>query len=461
MRDISIFGVSSDSGKSFITMLLCNLLFKRGFRVSPFKAQNMSNNSRVADDGSEIGVAQYIQAKYMNIQTSYRINPILLKPQSNQTSQIVIEGVAKYVKNARQYYKDIDTLAPVIDRAFNSLKEQNDILICEGAGSPVELNLIDKDLSNSYVAKNFNTKIILVADIERGGVFASIYGTYALLDEQIKKNVIGVIINKFRGDISLFDEGKRIIEQDFGLKVLGIMPYFDFSFGFEDSLSLKNYKKRKAKIKVAMIKFPKISNFNDIEPLVLDESIELDFIDYFTPLAKYDLVILSGTKNTISDLIWLKKIGLFEELKEYKKLIFGICGGYQMLFNKIVDSQKVESEIESIEGFGFIDDSIYFEKEKTLDSKEYFAFGKKLKGFEIHNGVSKKYPIFYENGNILGTHLHGVFENNSFREFLFKKIDKNYIGFDFQKLERKSIDSILVQSREILDLDYIIKELSC
>jgi len=213
LKSISVFGTSSDSGKSTIALALCRIFKEMGFDVAPFKAQNMSNNACVCDDGSEIGVAQYMQAVAIGLKTSYHLNPILLKPEKDTKSQVIINGKAHTSKSARDYFRDIDSLKPVVRESFEYLQKRHDFLICEGAGSPVELNIMDKDLSNNFVAGEFGTKIVLVADIERGGVFASIYGTLALLDEGMRKNVIGVIVNKFRGDLSLFDDGVRIIKE--------------------------------------------------------------------------------------------------------------------------------------------------------------------------------------------------------------------------------------------------------
>ena len=241
IKNISILGTSSDAGKSTITFVIAKILQDLGHEVVPFKAQNVSNNAFVCDDGSEIAVAQYFQASVLGLDTSYHLNPVLLKSAQGSSASLIVEGKVVTNKDVREYYKDLDLLKPAVKRSYEYLDSKYDVVVAEGAGSPVELNLMDKDLSNIFIAHEYNTKIILVADIEKGGVFASIYGVFHLLPEKLRKNVIGVIVNKFRGDLTLFDEGVRIIEEDFKIPVLGVLPYTPFNLGFEDSQSLKNY----------------------------------------------------------------------------------------------------------------------------------------------------------------------------------------------------------------------------
>ncbi len=281
MKNISIFGTSSDAGKSTITFVIAKILQEKGLNVVPFKAQNVSNNAHVCDDGSEIAIAQYFQANILGIDTSYHLNPVLLKSGRGSSASVIVEGRVVESKDVRAYYKDLDLLKPAVKRCFEYLDSKYDVVVCEGAGSPVELNLMDKDLSNIFIADEYNTKIILVADIEKGGVFASIYGVYNLLPKKLRENVIGVIVNKFRGDITLFDEGIKIIENDFNIPVLGVLPYLPFNLGFEDSQSLKNYVQIKENpiINVGVISYPYMSNYNDFEPLIADKSVNLQFIE--------------------------------------------------------------------------------------------------------------------------------------------------------------------------------------
>lgn len=438
MKNISIFGTSSDAGKSTITFVIAKILQNLGYKVAPFKAQNVSNNSHVCDDGSEIAIAQYFQAEVLGVQTSYHINPILLKSGRGSSASLIVEGKVVKDKDVREYYRDLDTLKPAVKRCFEYLDSKYDCVVCEGAGSPVELNLMDKDLSNIYIADEFDTKIILVADIEKGGVFASIYGVYNLLPEKLRKNVIGVIVNKFRGDLTLFDKGIEIIEKDFGIPVLGVLPYKPFNLGFEDSASLKNFTQdcSKSTRSVAVISYPYMSNYNDFEPLIADSNTCVEFIDSNISLAKYECVILPGSKLVIKDLRWLKETGLFEQIKEIQKKesnhIVGICGGYQMLFNEIRDTDCIEVLEPTIEeGFGFIDDVIIFKKEKTLIKE-----GDK---FEIHHGVSEKYPKEYIAEHIYGTFYHGVFIDEWFKEYK-KDTVKNFVD---EMKSRLDVDTIL------------------
>ncbi len=458
MNNISIFGTSSDAGKSTITFVIAKILQDLGVNVAPFKAQNVSNNAYVCDDGSEIAVAQYFQAHVLEVPTSYHLNPVLLKSGRGSNASVIVEGKVLESKDVLSYYKDLDLLKPAVDRCFDYLDKRYDCVVCEGAGSPVELNLMDKDLSNIYIATKYNTKIILVADIEKGGVFASIYGVYNLLPKELRNNVIGVIVNKFRGDLTLFDEGIKIIENDFKIPVLGVLPYIPFNLGFEDSQSLKNYTQNNKNtiIKVGVISYPYMSNYNDFEPLIADDSVELEFIENAIGLDRFDMVILPGSKLVIKDLQWLKSNGLYEKIKEYDKTILGLCGGYEMMFKKLHDINALENDNAISEvGFSFIDDEIFFEKEKILKKESYDIFDCQIEGFEIHHGVSKKYPISYEKSNIKGTFIHAIFDNDNIRNTIFKKINPNYKEFDFKVYKKEKIDNFVNSMKEKLDINKI------
>ncbi len=463
MKNLSIFGTSSDAGKSTITFVIAKILQDMGISTIPFKAQNVSNNAFVCDDGSEIAVAQYFQATVLGMPTSYHLNPILLKSGRRNTASLIVEGKVVTNKDVREYYKDLDLLKPSVQRCYEYLDSKYDVVVAEGAGSPVELNLMHKDLSNIFIADKYNTKIILVADIEKGGVFASIYGVYHLLPPKLRKNIIGVIVNKFRGDMSLFDEGVRIIEEDFKIPVLGVLPYIPFNLGFEDSLSLKNYtqKRKSSIIKVAVIAYPYMSNYNDFEPLIADESIELEFVESNISLKRFDMIILPGSKLVIKDLKWLKETGLFDKIKNYSKKIVGLCGGYEMMFEKLYDRYALESDQKSIEeGFSFIDDKIIFEKEKTLKKANYEISNCKIEGFEIHHGQSQKYPLFYENNEIFGTFIHAFFDNDNIRNRVFKKINSNYKEFNYKVYKQNEIDSFILNLKQRLDVKKIVEAIN-
>jgi len=445
LKNISIFGTSSDAGKSTITFVIAKIIQELGYSVTPFKAQNVSNNAMVANDGSEIAVAQHFQAGAIGVPTSYHINPILLKSGRKSSASLIVNGKVVEDKDVREYYRDLDTLKPAVKDAFEYLDKRYDCVVAEGAGSPVELNLMSKDLSNIYIATEFDTKIILVADIEKGGVFASIWGVYNLLPKQLRENVIGVIVNKFRGDLTLFDEGIRIIEEEFNIPVLGVLPYIPFNLGFEDSQSLMNYQqisKSSAK-RIGVIAYPTMSNYNDFEPLIADENISLEFIRSNVELENFEQIILPGSKLVLNDLQWLKEVGLFKKLQKTSIEILGICGGYEMMFKRLLDVDSIESTETSMEGLGFIDDDIVFQKEKIVKRETYTIFGKEVKGFEIHHGVSKKYPLSYEKGNIKGTFVHALFDDEQ-----------------FERYKKETIENFVESMKERLDVERIIQNVS-
>ena len=455
MKDISILGTSSDAGKSTLAFAITYLLHKRGIKVAPFKAQNVSNNSQVTDAGGEVAIPQYFAANAIGIKTSPDINPILLKSGAKGSSHIILNGKSIKEQNVWQYYRDINALKPIVKQAFKNLKKEYDCVVAEGAGSPVELNLMKQDLSNIYVAKTFHTKIILVADIERGGVFASIYGVYHLLPKKLRKNVIGVIVNKFRGDMRLFDEGVQIIEKKFHLKVLGVVPFKPFNLGFEDSQSLMNYTQESAEaiIKVGVIKFPHISNFTDFEPLILDTEVELTFINSANEIDSCDVVVLPGSKRVVDDLAWLKKNNFHKKLKTTTKAIIGICGGYEMLFENIVDAKKIESENIRTKGLAYFKGDITFKKKKVVKKATYKLFNSEVKGYEIHNGVTKK--LAQRKKNIYGTFVHALFDSDAFRNKLFKEMNAKYKGYNFLQRKEESIRSFTQHIEKHIDMDYI------
>ncbi|MBD3797514.1 MAG: cobyric acid synthase [Campylobacterales bacterium] len=457
MNSLSILGTSSDAGKSTLSFALTYLLHKRGVKVAPFKAQNISNNSVVTDiDSGEIAIPQAFAAKAIGLATKPAMNPILLKSGGKNKTHMIVNGKSVSNTDVREYYKNLDTLKPIVKEAYESLKNECECIVAEGAGSPVELNLMDKDLSNIYIAQEFNTKIILVADIERGGVFASIYGVYNLLPKKLRKNVIGVIVNKFHGDITLFDEGVRIIEEEFKIPVLGVVPYKPFNLGFEDSASLMNYKQNTQDtiIKVGVINLPHISNFTDFEPLVIDPQIELNFISNPAQADSYDLLIVPGSKRVVDDLMWLRQRGFEKILQDKKRKIFAICGGYEMMFENIRDPQQVESKIENILGFGRFKGEVVFQKEKIVKQGCYNLFGVMGNGYEIHNGIAKKNAK--RKKNLYGTFIHGIFDNDNFRKALFTNIDVTYRGYNFNKYKAKSIELFAMHVQEYIDLDRII-----
>ena len=459
MHNLSIFGTSSDVGKSTLCFSLTYLLHHQGIKVAPFKAQNVSNNSHVTDEGGEIAIPQHFAAQAIGIKTSPDMNPILLKSGGKSKSHIIINGKSIGDKNVWDYYRDMEYLKPHVKKAFKNLSKEYECIVAEGAGSPVELNLMEKDLSNIYIAKKFNTKIILVADIQRGGVFASVYGVLKLLQKGLRKNVIGVIINKFQGDMRLFDKGVKIIEKKFRVPVLGVVPFKPFNLGFEDSASLMNYTQdsTKAIIKVGVIKLPHMSNFTDFEPLVVDKEIELLFISSPSEARICDVLVIPGSKLVIEDLVWLRKRGFKKLLTSKEKTIIAICGGYEMMFENILDPLGIESQIKKTKGFGRFKGDVVFQKEKIVKKGTYNLFGIMTEGYEIHNALTKKRAK--ERKKLYGTFVHGLFDNDALRYKIFSKINSKYVGYDFKKYKEQAIKEFATHIATHVSMKKILKAL--
>ncbi len=463
MKPLAVFGTSSDAGKTTLVMALCRIFADRGVKVAPFKAQNVSNNSAVTVEGREISRAQCFQAEAARIEPSYLFNPVLLKSHGNRSVQVIVNGMVYQNQTMADYYAEMDYLKEQVNQAFSRLQLNYDLVIAEGAGSPVELNLLEKDLSNTHIATTFNTKNILVADIERGGVFASIYGTLELMAPVMRSNLIGVVINKFRGDRRFFDDGEKIITERFGVPVLGVIPYMPLNIDMEDSQSLRNYQQRlnDAKIRIAVIAYPGISNYNDLDVLMADEEIDVEMIQAYRPLQGFDMVLLPGSKTVIRDLQWLKKQGLFKEIQRFKKPIFGICGGYQMLCKQLHDPDALEHETPCIEdGLGFIDDVTVYQAPKMLTRGQYQLFSyPAIKGYEIHCGHMIKYPLFYEEDRIAGTHIHGVFDDDQFRNDYFKSICPSYQGYNYDHYREMAIQGFTDTVANHLNINVIANAL--
>ncbi len=464
MYPLAVLGTSSDAGKTSLVMALCRIFSDQDIRVAPFKAQNVSNNSAVTKENREISRAQCLQAEAARIEPSFMLNPVLLKSHGNGAVQVIVNGEVYKNQSILEYYKEIEHLQHQVKQSFSSLQTQYDLIIAEGAGSPVELNLLHKDLSNTFVAKTFNTKNILVADIERGGVFASIYGTLELLDPLMRKNLIGVVINKFRGDRQFFVEGEKIIKERFGVPVLGVIPFQPLNIDMEDSQSLQNYQQRQSNIKIhlAVIVYPGLSNYNDLDALMADDEIVVELIHSFQNLENFDAVILPGSKTVIQDLQWLKQLGLFEEIHRFGKPVFGICGGYQMLCQSLHDPDCIEYPAPITEsGFSFIDDEVTYTNPKILRQGKYPLFScTNIAGYEIHCGQMKNYPLYYQKGRIAGTHVHGIFDHNNFRRDYFAAICPDYLGFNYQAYRESQIQDFTDMVTRNLNVKAILKALN-
>lgn len=463
MRPLTIFGTSSDAGKTSVVMALCRIFADQNLKVAPFKAQNVSNNSAVTQENREISRAQCLQAEAARIEPSYLFNPVLLKSHGNSSVQVIVNGQVHQNQSIVDYYAHLDTLKQAVQESFDQLCQDYDLVIAEGAGSPVELNLLDKDLSNTFIAKTFNTKNILVADIERGGVFASIYGTLELLDPELRNNLLGVIVNKFRGDRRFFEEGEKIIAERFGVKVLGVLPFQAINIDMEDSQSLQNYQQRldSVKIRIAVISYPGLSNYNDLDVLMADPEISVELISGYRPLQAYDMLLLPGSKTVIRDLRWLKQQGLFEEIQRFNKPIFGLCGGYQMLCTELHDPHALEHDTPALElGLNFISASVNYQTPKILHRGNYCLFGyENIHGYEIHCGRIALHPLYFQQGRIAGTHVHGIFDNDAWRTDYFRTIDSLYGGFNYKEYRTAQIQGFADMVAENLDIDAILSGL--
>ncbi len=461
MKPLAVFGTSSDAGKTTLVMALCRIFADQGLKVAPFKAQNVSNNSAVTQEGREISRAQCLQAEAARVEPSYLFNPVLLKSHGNGSVQVIVNGLVYQNQSIAAYYAEIDNLKQQVKQAFTLLQKDYELIIAEGAGSPVELNLLNKDLSNTFVANSFNTKNILVADIERGGVFASIYGTLELMDPVMRSNLIGVVINKFRGDRRFFDEGEKIISERFGVPVLGVLPFKPLNIDMEDSQSLRNYQQRldDPKIRVAVIAYPGLSNYNDLDVLMGDPELYVELIHGYRPLESFDMLLLPGSKTVIRDLQWLKTQGLFDEIVQFNKPVFGICGGYQMLCRSLHDPEAIEHQLAIVEtGFGFIDDTVCYQNPKILTRGQYQLFSyPDITGYEIHCGRLDKYPLYHQSERCSGTHVHGVFDHDEFRSDYFKALNPAYQGYVYAQYREAEIQGFADMVADNLDIAAILQ----
>ncbi|MFE8698874.1 cobyric acid synthase [Cytobacillus sp. FJAT-53684] len=445
MLGIMIQGTASDVGKSLVATAICRAFANEGIRVAPFKSQNMSNNSYVTVDGKEIGRAQGIQAEAAKTAATVWMNPILLKPRSDQHAEVVLFGKATETLSGKGYRDSFyEKGLDAIQSALDQLSQEFDVVVMEGAGSPVEINLKDKELVNMKVAQMADIPVILVADIDRGGVFASIVGTLELMTPEEKSRVKGLIINKFRGDLSLFEDGIKWIEERTGIPVLGVLPYIDnHMIDGEDSLSMPASSRKRGEnlLDLVVIKPPYISNYSDIEPFYYEQDVSVRWVSHLSEMGEPDAVILPGTKSTIKDLQFFKKAGLAEWLHTFADKgghIVGICGGYQMLGQLLIDREGFDTGICHTEeiGLGLIPGTTTFLREKVtvrVEGSLHPRTGsqKPVSGYEIHlgetaldegressflllnNGDEEGY--FGEGGKIIGTYLHHLFHNDEWR----------------------------------------------
>ncbi|KOV84357.1 cobyric acid synthase [Nocardia sp. NRRL S-836] len=423
-----ICGTTSDAGKSVLVAGLCRFLARQGVDVVPFKAQNMSNNSFVTLDGGEIGRAQALQARAAFKAPSVRFNPVLLKPGGDRTSQVVVLGKAVGEVSALSYRDRKQQLLDTVLSTLDGLRRDHEVVVCEGAGSPAEINLRANDIANMGLATRAGLPTLVVGDIDRGGVFAHFFGTLAVLDAADQALVSGFVVNKFRGDPRLLEPGLRQIRHLTGRPVLGVLPWSeDLWLDAEDSLSYtadgvigRPRPPVRDWLRVAVVRLPRISNATDVEALACEPGVSVRFVTEPSRLADADLVVLPGSKATVSDLRWLRETGLAEAIARFDGPVLGICGGFQMLSRRIEDD--VESGDGVVDGLGLLDVDIRFAQQKTLATPSDLAWDEPVTGYEIHHGQvvrTTERPLVGDEGaetdRVLGTHWHGLLENDGFR----------------------------------------------
>lgn len=440
MPALMVVGCTSHAGKSLITAAICRLLRRQGWRVAPFKGQNMALNAYVTASGGEIGYAQAFQAWAAGVEPTIEMNPILLKPQGDMTSQVVLNGRAVGRTTAEHYYQDYFEVGwEAICEALDRLQAEYDWIVCEGAGSPAEINLKHRDLTNLRVAKHLQAPTLLLVDIDRGGSFAHLIGTLELLDPEEQSLIRGFVFNKFRGRRELLQSGLDWLEERTGIPVLGVIPWIDRAFPSEDSLDLMERRRRKtqAEVTIAVIRLPRIANFTDFDPLESEPSVQVRYVGLHDELGYPDAVILPGSKTTISDLLDLQRSGLAQAIRDYAAAggtVLGICGGFQMMGQQIIDTEGNEGTAGQFEGLQLLPTQTWFTAEKTLRQRQTTArspqAGLPITGYEIHQGQTRLnsdndefQPIFDDpklglcdrSGNLWGTYLHGVFDNGAWR----------------------------------------------
>jgi adenosylcobyric acid synthase len=421
---LMVCGTASDVGKSVLVAGLCRLWARQGVRVAPFKAQNMSNNAAVTADGAEIGRAQAWQAMAARVEPAAVMNPILLKPTGERTSQVVVLGAPVDELDARAYHERKAELWDVVLDSLADLRRRFDVVFLEGAGGAAEINLLERDLVNLPLARRAGVPAVLVGDIDRGGVFAALYGSVALLPAELAACVQGFVVNKLRGDPALLGDATAELERRCGVPTLGVVPFLPgITIDAEDSLALDRPPPVRpgAEVDVAVVRFPRIANFTDLDPLVHEPSVQVRFVTSPDELGRPDLVVLPGSKHTVEDLRWLRSTGLAGALAGQR--VLGICGGYQMLGRRIVDD--VESGAGTVEGLGLLDVETTFERAKVTCRRRGTAWGHDVTGYEIHHGrVRGGTPWLVLDGEpegatdgerVWGTSLHGLFESDGFR----------------------------------------------
>ncbi len=497
-KTIMIQGTMSNAGKSLITAGLCRIFKQDGYRVAPFKSQNMALNSFITEEGLEMGRAQVVQAEAAGITPLAAMNPVLLKPTNDTGSQVIVNGVSIGNMPAKEYFAYKKNLIPEIKKAFDKLSEEYDIIVIEGAGSPAEINLKQEDIVNMGMAKMADAPVLLVGDIDRGGVFAQLYGTVMLLEAEERARIGGLIVNKFRGDKTILEPGLDMIKERLHIPVAGVVPYMDVDIEDEDSLGNhlnKTVKSERADVEIAVIRFPRISNFTDFSVFSTIPSVALRYVDSVSSLGNPDLVILPGSKNTIEDLLWMRQNGLEAGILKLSSSgipVFGICGGFQMLGEQLKDPLAVESSAgrSSVYGMGLLPVRTVFGAEKTrtrvtgactaVEGIFEDLSGMNIEGYEIHMGQTERAlpPLAYvmesqsgshlakmdgcQRKNVYGTYIHGFFDSENIADTVVTALRKKKglatqpgTAVSYLEYKEKQYDRLADLLRESLDMDRI------
>ena len=445
--NIMIQGTMSNAGKSLLAAGLCRVLKQDGYRVAPFKSQNMALNSFITKDGGEMGRAQVVQAEAAGIEPDTRMNPILLKPTTDVGSQVIVNGQVRGNMQAMEYFHRKRDYIPAVLEAYNSLNSEYDVIVIEGAGSPAEINLKQDDIVNMGLAKLVDAPVLLVGDIDRGGVFAQLYGTVALLEEDERRRIKGVVVNKFRGDRAILEPGLKTLEQLCGIPVAGVIPYAHVDIDDEDSLTERFDRSKERKLlDIAVIRVPRISNFTDFSPFEHYGNVSLRYVDQVSDLHQPDMILLPGTKSTIADLRWLRQSGLEAAIlkaADAGTLVFGICGGYQMLGRTVSDPEQVESAgVTEINGLGLLEMDTEFRGEKVQTQTQGVFYGVAgmlsglnglaYEGYEIHMGRSRQQmPALTGSRNVYGSYVHGIFDVPGITDTILKALcARKGVSFD-------------------------------
>ena len=493
-KSLMFQGTGSSVGKSLLCAAVLRIMKQDGYTVAPFKAQNMALNSYATSEGLEMGRAQVTQAEAAMIEPSVKMNPVLLKPTSDRRSQVIVNGVPVGTMSAMEYEQYKPQLREDIKRIYDELESSVDCVVIEGAGSPAEINLHDGDIVNMAMAKAADAPVILIGDINPGGVFASLYGTVKLLPEDEQARIKAIVINKFRGDVKILEPGLRMLEELLNIPIIGVIPWMDIDIEDEDSVTERfDRQTGSGPVQVAIVHLPHISNFTDFNILSTERSVSVRYAKRASDLEGADIILLPGTKNTIEDLNWLKQHGLADEIIRHARrggIVMGICGGYQMLGERLFDPNHTESRIPEMAGLALLDFDVTFHENKTtvqahgcVDAPGGWLSehnGLMLDGYEIHTGTNDFregcVPFLHLNGreevdgvtnkegNVIGTYLHGIFDTGAFWHALVNHVreskglgDEQTEVLTMEEFRRREYDRLAAGVRQNIDMDAVYK----